>query len=51
MYANAHALVAPMSSKTAPRSQVSKDIVIAVTIREVVKIKWRFGFQGSSGNQ
>ncbi len=51
MYARAHALVAPISSKTAPRSQVIKDRVKAVTTREVVKIRWRFGFQRSSGNQ
>ena len=51
MYASAQALVAPISSKTAPRSQVSKANAMAVTTREVVKIRWRLGFHGSSGNQ
>lgn len=39
MYASAHALVAPISSNTAPRSQVSKAMHIAVKTREVVKIR------------
>ena len=51
MYASAHALVAPMSSKTAPRSQVSSDRVMALTTSDVLKMRWRLGFQGSSGNQ
>ena len=51
MYANAHAEVAPMSSKTAPRSQVNKERVIAVTTRDVVKIRCRPYSNGSSGNQ
>lgn len=33
------------------RSHVNKDNVVAVTTREVVNIRWRLGFQGSSGNQ
>ncbi len=48
MYARAHALVAPINSNTAPRSHVSNDRVMAVTTRDVVKIKCRLGFQGSS---
>lgn len=51
MYANAQALVAPINSKTAPRSQVSRDKVRAVTTREVVKMRCRFGLKRSSGNQ
>ena len=39
MYANAQALVAPINSKTAPRSQVSNDSVMAVMTSDVVKIK------------
>ncbi len=39
MYANAQALVAPMSSNTAPRSQVSRDMVMAATTREVLKMR------------
>jgi hypothetical protein len=35
MYAKAQADVAPISSKTAPRSQVSSDSVMAVTTREL----------------
>jgi hypothetical protein len=51
MYANAQALVAPMSSKTAPRSQVIKLIAMALVTSALLKIKWRFGWYGSSGNQ
>ena len=51
MYARAQALVAPMSSKTAPRSQVISDRVIAVMTSDVVNIKCRFGLNGSLGNQ
>lgn len=51
MYARAQALVAPMSSKTAPKSQVISDRVIAVTTNDVVKIRCRFGLNGSWGNQ
>ena len=39
MYAKAQALVAPINSKTAPRSHVNRDIVMAVTTRDVVKIR------------
>lgn len=49
MYANAEALVAPMSSNTAPRSQVTRAIAIEVRTSAVVKIKWRFMLNGSSG--
>jgi hypothetical protein len=49
MYANAHALVAPISSNTAPKSQVRRDKVIALTTREEVKMRWRLGWKGSVG--
>lgn len=39
MYASAQALVAPISSNTAPRSQVIKDRATEVRTREVVKIR------------
>jgi len=51
MYASAQALVAPINSKTAPRSQVKRAIVMAVTTTDVVKMRWRLGFHCSSGNQ
>ena len=51
MYASAQADVAPTNSKTAPRSQVIKDIAIAVTTSDVVKIRCRFMLNGSFGNQ
>ena len=44
MYASAQALVAPKSSKITPRSQVSRESVIADKTREPVKIMWRFGW-------
>jgi hypothetical protein len=43
MYASAQAEVAPTSSKTTPRSQVMSETVMALTTREVVKIRWRLG--------
>lgn len=43
MYASAHADVAPTSSKTTPRSQVMSATIIALTTREVVKMRWRLG--------
>lgn len=49
MYARAAALVAPISSNTLPRSHVINASTIDVTTREVVKIKCRFGLNGSSG--
>lgn len=49
MYAKAAALVAPMSSNTAPRSQVNNAMAIDVTTRDVVNIKCRFILKGSSG--
>ena len=51
MYANAHALVAPMSSNTAPRSQVIKLMATALVTSALLKIRWRLGLYGSSGNQ
>lgn len=39
MYAKAQALVAPISSNTAPRSHVIKDRATEVRTREVVKIR------------
>ena len=49
MYARAQADVAPISSKTAPRSQVSRESAIAETTREVEKIRCRLMFHSSSG--
>ena len=49
MYASAHALVAPMSSKTAPKSQVSRDKSIPVNTRKVVKMRWRAMLCGEVG--
>ena len=51
MNANAHAEVAPNNSNTIPRSQVRRESVRAETTSEVVKMRWRFGWYGSSGNQ
>ena len=51
MYARAQALVAPISSNTAPRSQVSNDSIIAANTRAEVMKRCQFGFQGSWGNQ
>lgn len=48
MYARAAALVAPMSSNTAPRSQVIKAMVMADTTSADVKIICRFMLKGSS---
>ena len=39
MNARAQAEVAPISSNTAPRSQVIRDNAVAVTTREVVKMR------------
>ena len=49
MYANAHADVAPTNSNTTPRSHVTSATVIALTTSEVVKIRWRLGWNGSCG--
>jgi len=46
MYAKAQAEVAPMSSKTAPRSQVNNEKLIAETTRPVVNIRWRRELNG-----
>jgi hypothetical protein len=40
-----------MSSKTAPRSHVIKLTAIALVTSALLKIRWRFGLYGSSGNQ
>lgn len=43
MKANAHAEVAPKSSKTSPRSHVRRESASAETTSDVEKIKCRFG--------
>lgn len=43
IYANAQADVAPMSSKTAPKSQVKSERDMADTTREVVNNRCRLG--------
>jgi len=49
MYASAQALVAPMSSNTAPRSHVMRERNIAVKTRAVVKMMWRRAEKGEVG--
>lgn len=49
MYAREAALVAPISSKTLPRSHVINAKIIDVTTKAVVNIKCRWGLNGSSG--
>lgn len=39
MYASAQADVAPTSSNTTPRSQVMRETVMALTTRDVVKMR------------
>ena len=42
MYAIAHALVAPTSSKTMPKSVVMREMETAERTRRVVSMKWCF---------
>lgn len=49
MYARAHADVAPTSSKTMPKSQVIKAMVMAERISDVVKMRCRLGLYDSWG--
>ncbi len=49
IYANAHAEVAPISSNTAPRSQVNKASDVAARTKPVENSTWRFRFQGALG--
>lgn len=41
MYARTLALVAPISSNTAPRSSVNREMAMAEKTRVVVRRKWR----------
>lgn len=49
MYAIAHALVAPTSSNTEPKSQVEMLSTIALMIRLVLKMRCRCMLNGSPG--
>lgn len=51
MYANAQALVAPMSSKTAPTSQVTSAMAVTVTTCAVVMIMCLLRWNGWFGKK